>query len=149
MEIDYVNHLPVHSKESCAISPCMDMTNLHFHGLAVSPQAPLDNVIDMLAKPGETTMWSKFRQVIRPVSSGTTSIRMVSADQRMFPALGRPLRRARLGTSLEATPISANRLCYKELGAYPFSSQLFTIVCFGLTHALCQVFILHIRRLSF
>jgi len=32
----------------------MDMTNLHFHGLAVSPQAPQDNVIDMLAKPGET-----------------------------------------------------------------------------------------------
>ena len=54
LKIDYVNDLPVHSKESCAISPCMDMTNLHFHGLAISPQAPQDNVIDMLAKPGET-----------------------------------------------------------------------------------------------
>jgi len=54
LKIDYVNDLPVHSKESCAISPCMDMTNLHFHGLAISPQAPQDNVIDMLAMPGET-----------------------------------------------------------------------------------------------
>ena len=54
IKIDYVNDLPRQSKESCAISPCMDMTNLHFHGLAISPQAPQDNVIDMLAKPGET-----------------------------------------------------------------------------------------------
>jgi suppressor of ftsI len=54
LKIDYVNDLPVHSKESCAISPCMDMTNLHFHGLEISPQAPQDNVIDMMAMPGET-----------------------------------------------------------------------------------------------
>ena len=54
IKIDYVNDLPVHSKESCAISPCMDMTNLHFHGLAISPQTPQDNVIDMLAMPGQT-----------------------------------------------------------------------------------------------
>jgi FtsP/CotA-like multicopper oxidase with cupredoxin domain len=54
LKIDYVNDLPVHSKESCAISPCTDMTNLHFHGLGISPQAPQDNVIDMMAMPGET-----------------------------------------------------------------------------------------------
>ena len=54
LKIDYVNDLPVHSKESCAISPCMDMTNLHFHGLEISPQAPQDNVIDMMAMPGDT-----------------------------------------------------------------------------------------------
>jgi suppressor of ftsI len=53
LKIDYVNDLPVHSKETCAISPCMDMTNLHFHGLAISPQSPQDNVIDMMAMPGE------------------------------------------------------------------------------------------------
>jgi len=52
----------------------MDMTNLHFHGLAISPQAPQDNVIDMLAKPGErSTMWSKFPQIILRVCSGITS----------------------------------------------------------------------------
>lgn len=54
LKIDYVNDLPVHSKESCAISPCMDMTNLHFHGLQISPQAPQDNVIDMMAMPRDT-----------------------------------------------------------------------------------------------
>jgi FtsP/CotA-like multicopper oxidase with cupredoxin domain len=54
LKIDYVNDLPVHSKESCAVSPCMDMTNLHFHGLEISPQAPQDNVIDMMAMPGDT-----------------------------------------------------------------------------------------------
>ena len=54
LRIDYVNDLPVHTKESCAISPCTDMTNLHFHGLEISPQAPQDNVIDMMAMPGET-----------------------------------------------------------------------------------------------
>ena len=54
LKIDYVNDLPVHSKESCAVAACMDMTNLHFHGLAISPQAPQDNVIDMLAMPGQT-----------------------------------------------------------------------------------------------
>lgn len=54
LKIDYENDLPVHSTESCAISPCKNMTNLHFHGLEVSPQSPEDNVIDMMAMPGET-----------------------------------------------------------------------------------------------
>jgi len=54
LKIDYENDLPVHSTESCAISPCKNMTNLHFHGLEVSPQAPQDDVIDMMAMPGET-----------------------------------------------------------------------------------------------
>jgi FtsP/CotA-like multicopper oxidase with cupredoxin domain len=30
------------------------MTNLHFHGLQVSPNAPQDDVLDMMAMPGET-----------------------------------------------------------------------------------------------
>jgi FtsP/CotA-like multicopper oxidase with cupredoxin domain len=54
LKIDYKNDLPVHSTESCAISPCKNMTNLHFHGLEVSPQSPQDNVIDMMAMPGDT-----------------------------------------------------------------------------------------------
>ncbi len=54
MKIAYVNHLPDHSSETCAINPCKDMTNLHFHGLEVSPQAPQDDVIDMMAMPGQT-----------------------------------------------------------------------------------------------
>jgi suppressor of ftsI len=54
LKIDYENDLPVRSTESCAISPCKNMTNLHFHGLEVSPQSPQDDVIDMMAMPGET-----------------------------------------------------------------------------------------------
>src|ERR1700761_1491078 len=33
LTITYINDLPVKPAESCAITPCMDMTNLHFHGL--------------------------------------------------------------------------------------------------------------------
>ena len=33
LKIEYVNDLPAKAKGSFAISPCMDMTNLHFHGL--------------------------------------------------------------------------------------------------------------------
>ncbi len=54
LKIDYENDLPVHSTESCAISPCKNMTNLHFHGLEVSPESPQDDVIDMMAMPGDT-----------------------------------------------------------------------------------------------
>jgi len=45
---------PVHSKKSCAISPFMDMTNLQFHGLEISPEAPQDDGIDMIAMPDKT-----------------------------------------------------------------------------------------------
>jgi len=54
MKITYVNELPAHSTERCALGPCMDMTNLHFHGLEVSPQAPQDDVLTMIASPGQT-----------------------------------------------------------------------------------------------
>src|SRR5438270_742526 len=53
LKINYVNDLPAKAKESCAITPCMDMTNLHFHGLTVSPDAPQDDVLDMMAMPGQ------------------------------------------------------------------------------------------------
>jgi FtsP/CotA-like multicopper oxidase with cupredoxin domain len=36
----------------------MNMTNLHFHGLAVSPSAPQDDVLGMLAMPGEVLHYS-------------------------------------------------------------------------------------------
>jgi suppressor of ftsI len=53
LKISYINDLPLKSPESCAISPCMDMTNLHFHGLTVSPNSPQDDVLGMMAKPGQ------------------------------------------------------------------------------------------------
>jgi suppressor of ftsI len=58
LEITYINDLPVKSTETCAPNPCMDMTNLHFHGLTVSPNAPQDDVLTMLAKPGQKLDYS-------------------------------------------------------------------------------------------
>jgi suppressor of ftsI len=54
LKVTYVNQLAQHSKEKCALGPCMGMTNLHFHGMAVSPQAPGDDVVSMIAAPGQT-----------------------------------------------------------------------------------------------
>jgi FtsP/CotA-like multicopper oxidase with cupredoxin domain len=58
LKITYVNDLPSKSSESCAANPCMDMTNLHFHGLSVSPGSPQDDVLTMLAKPGQVLHYS-------------------------------------------------------------------------------------------
>jgi suppressor of ftsI len=54
LKINYINDLPAEPRESCAITPCMDMTNLHFHGLTVSPEAPQDDVLGMMAMPGQS-----------------------------------------------------------------------------------------------
>jgi len=53
LKVEYINALPTVSRGSCAISPCMNMTNLHFHGLHVSPKTPQDDVLDMMAMPGQ------------------------------------------------------------------------------------------------
>ena len=58
LKINYINDLPAKPKESCAIAPCMDMTNLHFHGLTVSPDAPQDDVLDMMAMPGQSLRYT-------------------------------------------------------------------------------------------
>jgi suppressor of ftsI len=58
LKINYINDLPAKPQESCAISPCMDMTNLHFHGLTVSPDAPQDDVLDMMAMPGQSLRYT-------------------------------------------------------------------------------------------
>jgi len=54
LKITYINDLPSPLHEKCLIDPCMDMTNLHFHGLTVSPDAPEDDVLDMMAMAGQT-----------------------------------------------------------------------------------------------
>lgn len=54
LKIEYVNALPAIPGEPCDVAPCMNMSNLHFHGLHVSPQSPQDDVLDMMAMPGET-----------------------------------------------------------------------------------------------
>jgi FtsP/CotA-like multicopper oxidase with cupredoxin domain len=51
LKITYINDLPAKPRESCAITPCMDMTNLHFHGLTVSPDPPQDDVLNIMVMP--------------------------------------------------------------------------------------------------
>jgi suppressor of ftsI len=58
LKITYINHLPAKSKETCAVNPCMNMTNLHFHGLTVSPNSPQDDVLGMIAMPGQALHYS-------------------------------------------------------------------------------------------
>src|SRR3954463_2254532 len=58
LNVDYKNELAAESKEDCFGHPCMQMTNLHFHGLHVSPNAPQDDALSMMASPGETLHYS-------------------------------------------------------------------------------------------
>jgi suppressor of ftsI len=54
IRLAYTNAMSTHSGEHCIDGPCMNMTNLHFHGLHVSPDAPQDDVITMMAMPGQS-----------------------------------------------------------------------------------------------
>jgi suppressor of ftsI len=54
IRLTYMNAMSTHSQEHCIDGPCMNMTNLHFHGLHVSPDAPQDDVITMMAMPGQS-----------------------------------------------------------------------------------------------
>jgi len=58
LNIEYKNELVAESKEECVGHPCMQMTNLHFHGLHVSPNAPQDDALSMMASPGQTLHYS-------------------------------------------------------------------------------------------
>jgi suppressor of ftsI len=54
IKIEYRNQMSPNSTEVCVDGPCRNMTNLHFHGLHVSPNAPQDDVLTMMAMPGQT-----------------------------------------------------------------------------------------------
>jgi FtsP/CotA-like multicopper oxidase with cupredoxin domain len=58
LKITYINDLPPKSSKTCAMNPCMNMTNLHFHGPTVSPDAPQDDVLGMIAMPGQVLHYS-------------------------------------------------------------------------------------------
>jgi suppressor of ftsI len=58
IKIRYVNNLPVRSNEQCALGPCLDHSNLHFHGLHVSPESPQDDVLTMMAVPGQVLKYN-------------------------------------------------------------------------------------------
>jgi suppressor of ftsI len=54
IRITYRNEMSSTTHSKCATGPCMNMTNLHFHGLHVSPNSPQDDVLSMAAMPGES-----------------------------------------------------------------------------------------------
>jgi len=57
IRVEYVNHMSTESKELCVDGPCTNMTNLHFHGLHVSPNSPQDDVLSMMAMPGQSLQY--------------------------------------------------------------------------------------------
>ncbi len=70
LNIEYKNELVAESKEECVGHPCMQMTNLHFHGLHVSPNAPQDDALSMMA--------SDIALLRRSAASGTSGTLLVS-----------------------------------------------------------------------
>jgi FtsP/CotA-like multicopper oxidase with cupredoxin domain len=58
IKLHYVNNLPEKSNEECATGPCENMSNLHFHGLHVSPNTPQDDVLTMMSMPGGSLDYS-------------------------------------------------------------------------------------------
>jgi FtsP/CotA-like multicopper oxidase with cupredoxin domain len=58
LNVEYKNELAAQSREQCLGQPCMNMTNLHFHGLHVSPNTPQDDVLTMMAAPGQALHYS-------------------------------------------------------------------------------------------
>src|SRR5260370_33955875 len=54
LRVEYINALSPVSQEKCVMMPCSNRSNLHFHGLHVSPESPQDDVLTMSAAPGET-----------------------------------------------------------------------------------------------
>ncbi len=83
LKINYINDLPAKPQESCAITPCMDMTNLHFHGLTVSPDAPQD---DVLCLDNHSATPCRFRKTIRRACIGITRILMGRATDKRLTA---------------------------------------------------------------
>jgi len=82
----------------------MDMTNLHFHGLTVSPDAPQDDVLDMMAWPGQTLHYTvqipkdhapglywyhthPHGESYRQVLDGMSGALVIEGIQSYFPAL--------------------------------------------------------------
>ena len=70
MNVTLINAMSAHRQEAVSGScwsmppgpakavPCMQMTNLHFHGMEVSPNPPQDDVLTMMTHPGETLHYS-------------------------------------------------------------------------------------------
>jgi len=126
LNITYVNDLPAKSPETCAVNPCMDMTNLHFHGMTVSPNAPQDDVLGMLAMPGQILHYSvkiprghlpglfwyhthPHGESHRQVLDGMSGAIVIEGMERYVPELGRLRERVLVvrGRSIEHDPNAA------------------------------------------
>ena len=126
LRITYINDLPAKSPETCAVNPCMDMTNLHFHGLTVSPNAPQDDVIGMLAMPGQVLRYSvkiprdhppglfwyhthPHGESHRQVLDGMSGTIVIEGMERYVPEVGRLRERVVIvrGLSIEHEPNAA------------------------------------------
>ena len=126
LQVTYINDLPTKSSETCAVNPCMDMTNLHFHGLSVSPNAPQDDVLTMLARPGQVLHYSvkiprdhppglfwyhthPHGESDRQVLDGMSGAIVVEGMERYVPEVGRLRERVLVlrGRSIEHDPNAA------------------------------------------
>jgi suppressor of ftsI len=58
LSLTYRDEMAPHSGETCVDGPCTNMTNLHFHGMHVSPNAPQDDVITLMAMPGQSIQYA-------------------------------------------------------------------------------------------
>src|SRR6266850_1818878 len=142
LKIEYVNELPKIASEPCAIEPCRNMTNLHFHGLGVSPHRPQDDVLDMMAMPGETLRYAVQIPLTHPhgeshrqVLDGMSGALVIEGIESYLPALaGLPERVLVVrGRSIEHDPQSTDLKRRVELssdtcGAEPETpEEVFTV----------------------
>ncbi len=123
LKITYVNDLPTKSSETCTVNPCMDMSNLHFHGLTVSPNTPQDDVLGMLAMPGQVLHYAveiprdhspglfwyhthPHGESHRQVLDGMSGAIVIEGMERYVPQVGRLRERVLLlrGRSIEHDP---------------------------------------------
>src|ERR1700686_3195376 len=126
LNITYMNDLPAKSPETCAGNPCMDMTNLHFPGMTVSPNAPQDDVLGMLAMPGQILHYSvtiprghppglfwyhthPHGESHRQVLDGMSGAIVIEGMERYAPQVGRLRERVLIvrGRSIEHDPNAA------------------------------------------
>jgi suppressor of ftsI len=54
LSVTLINAMSLPSREPCVATPCRQVTNLHFHGFHVSPGDHADDILDLLAAPGDT-----------------------------------------------------------------------------------------------
>jgi suppressor of ftsI len=152
LRITYVNSLPPKSAETCAVNPCMNMTNLHFHGLIVSPNAPQDDVLGMMAMPGQALHYSveiprdhppglfwyhthPHGESHRQVLDGMSGAIVIEGMERYVPEVGRLRERVIVvrGRSIEHDPQAAELRNYVEIpskacgGEAEAAEEIFTL----------------------